>query len=197
MGIMSMVVMGYWSIHDFVKRGAKDVPTFCGWNTLEKLIKSADQPIVAGLMATLFQTGCRVSECLSLRTEMFQVNGERVRIYGVPVLKKGKKADPRDRIRSITMPISEPLVPYMLKWVREREGRKLFPYGRKWAYARIKKVNPDWWPHRFRAERASQLVIEYGFRVTQLMRWFNWSEPKVPTQYVRLDVTDLEAVMIR
>lgn len=190
--------IGWWATHDFEKRGAKDVLTFCGWTTLENLVKSANSPMVAGLMATLFQTGCRISECLSLRPEMFIVEEKRVRLYGVPVLKKSVSAEARDRIRTITMPRSEPLVPYMLAWLNERKGqKKLFPYGRRWAYNSIKKVNPKWWPHRFRAERASQLVIEYGFRVPQLMQWFNWSEPKVPTQYVRLDVSDLEAVMIR
>ncbi len=190
---------GYWSIRDYVRRGSADVPTFCGWNTLENLIKSAaDHEMVAGLMATLFLTGCRISECLDLRAEMFRVGGNWVRVYGAPVLKKGKSAEPQDKIRNIPIPFSEPLVPYMLEYIDSRSGEKeLCPYGRRWAYKWIKKVNADWWPHRFRAERASQLVIEYGFNVPQLMRWFNWSDPKVPTRYVRLDISDLEATMIR
>lgn len=190
--------LGYWSIRDYVRRGSADVPTFCGWKTLENLVKSAEREMVSGLMATLFLTGCRVSECLDLRAEMFRVDEGWVRVYGAPVLKKGKSAEPQDRIRNIPIPISEPLVPYMLEYIDSRANHNdLFPYGRRWAYKWIKKVDPNWWPHRFRAERASQLVIEYGFNVPKLMKWFSWSDPKVPTRYVRLDISDLEATMRR
>ena len=120
--------------------------------------------------------------------DQFDVGGDWVIVYGVQVLKKGK-VDHRERIRIIPIPMDEPLVRYMIDWVESCESEILFPRSRSWAYKQIRKVDPNWWPHRFRSERACQLVVEYGYRVSDLMKWFNWSD-KVPTTYVQLDVDD-------
>ena len=178
------------------KRGTDNITRFCGWNTLEGLVKSSRREIVGSLIATLFETGCRVSEALLLNPKQFEVEEEWVMVYGAPVLKKGK-VDPRSKLRNIPIPIDEPLVPYMIDWVDKCKTKKLFPRSRIWAYRQIRKVDPEWWPHRFRAERATQLVVEYGFNVPKLMRWFNWSDTKTPTNYVKLSVEDLKVSMKR
>lgn len=153
--------------------------------------------MVKGLIATLFETGGRISEVLELTKDHFQVNGEFVRLYGIPVLKKGKNARPIDRMRNIPIRLDDPLTAPMLEWLEKADGDKLFPRSRIWAWQEIQKVSDSWWPHRFRIERATQLVIECGYNVPLLMRFFNWSDTKTPTNYVRLDITDLETAMTR
>jgi integrase len=139
----------------------------------------------------MFETGCRVSEALALRGDMFHVAEDRVNVYGIPVLKKGRPAT-----RNIPIRRDEVLIPYVLNRVNDYPGY-LFQspqgetYSRQWAWYRITGTDPGWWPHRLRSERATQLVVEYGFNVPKLMRFFNWSKPEEAVAYVRLDVEDL------
>ena len=73
-------------------------------------------------------------------------------------MKKGK-VDPREKIRTIPIPMDEPLVRYMIDWIESCESEILFPRSSSWAYKQIRKVDPNWWPHRFRSDRACQLVV--------------------------------------
>jgi hypothetical protein len=121
-------------------------------------------------------------------------------IYGLPVLKKGtyKRSVPAwTKVRDIPIPRHERLVPYMMDWV-EKSDDYLFASGhggvhcRSWAWKKIVGIDDSWWPHRIRSERATQLVTEYGYNVAQLMKFFNWSEPKEAMGYVSLDLVDLK-----
>jgi len=175
---------------NIVKRSRTAVTRFCGWDTLLQLVEKCCRE-TAALIAVIFETGCRVSETLLLRGDMFHVEGDRVNVYGIPVLKKRGMAT-----RNVPIRRDEVLVPIMLEWVEDHPGL-LFsdgrgrPRSRQWVWHRIVRADDAWWPHRLRSERATQLVVEYGFNVPMLMRFFNWSRPDEATDYVRLDVEDL------
>jgi len=95
-----------------------------------------------------------------------------------------------DYIRNFPINKDEALVePWLdeLQYVRE----DLFSRSRQWAWEKIVEVDPNWWPHRFRSERASQLVKDYKWNVPQLLQWFGWSSVKEASSYVRLNIDDL------
>jgi len=51
----------------------------------------------------------------------------------------------------------------------------------------------DWFPHRFRGERASQLASETGINtVILLMKWFGWTSEKMPAHYARMSTKEIE-----
>ena len=79
---------------------------------------------------------------------------------------------------------------------KEYEGL-LFPYKYGWFYKWLIKTDSDWFPHRFRAERASHLASRYGFGVSRLMKWFGWKSMEVALEYVALDTSDLVRQMAR
>ena len=179
------------------KRGRFAVPKFCGWGALEEFYYKCPSNELAGLFAVLFETGCRVSEALELRKEMFVYDDEKwLTVYRAPVLKKKENAPIGDRYRNIPILRSEPLVSPMMRYVSSCEDR-LFNKTRQWAWYNIVKVDERWWCHRIRSERATQLHVEYGYEVPELMKFFNWSEPKEALEYVKLDPQDLKDKVIK
>jgi hypothetical protein len=108
---------------------------------------------------------------------------------------EGYVTERKIEIRNIVFPKREPLVPVMLTWVervrREKgENAKLFNISYNKAYRIIKKagekIGEDFPPHRLRAERATQLVLEYGFNDFELTEWFLWKSPAVAHDYTTL-----------
>ena len=179
------------------KRGRFAVPQFCGWNSLQEYHSRCPTEEVAGLFAVLFETGCRVSEALKLRGDMFVEDDDTwLTVYRAPVLKKKEYAPLADRFRNIPILRSEPLVEPMMNYVEGRPG-SLFQRGRVWAWMQIVGVDDRWWPHRIRSERATQLHTEYGYEVPELMKFFNWSEPKEALEYVRLGTSDLKEKVLK
>lgn len=98
-------------------------------------------------------------------------------------------------IRNIVFPRKEPLVPIMLGWVeriRREKGKdgKLFDFTYNRAYNIIKKageaIGEDFPPHRLRAERATQLAVEYDFDDSELTEWFEWKNAKEAHNYTVL-----------
>lgn len=70
-----------------------DVEGFCGWSFLLDLVNEADTLLMKGLIATLFETGGRISEVLSLRKWNFEteLNPEVVVVKQMPLLKRFEK----------------------------------------------------------------------------------------------------------
>jgi len=85
--------------------------------------------------------------------------------------------------------------------IRRNEEGLLFPFKYDWLYKHItrlfggtkeeRKKNEGWWPHRYRAERATQLVVEYDFDTYRLLRFFGWSSAEITLRYVRLSTRDV------
>lgn len=186
--------VGYWASHDYKRRSTMSIRYFCGWEKLLNLLNKCETLIIRGLIATLFETGGRASEVLSLTKEQFVDKENYILITGMLVLKQTKE---ENKFRQVPMLKSDKLVQSMVDWVDEVEEGRLFPYKYDWLYKKVREVDPDWWPHRFRAERASQLAIEKNLSVPELMKWFGWSSEEMPTHYVRMSVVDLVEKMSR
>ena len=181
---------------DIAKRGRFAVPRFCGWPALMEFHDKCGTEI-AGLFSILFETGCRVSEALQLHKDMFVYDDDEwLTVYRAPVLKKKEAAPIGDRYRNIPILRSELLVEPMMKYVARCDDR-LFYRTRQWAWQNIVKADESWWCHRIRSERATQLHNEYRYEVPELMKFFNWSEPKEALEYVKLDPSDLKAKVIK
>jgi hypothetical protein len=186
------------------KRGHDIVPNFCGWLSVSDYMKKCTKPEIAYFAAIAMETGGRISELLSYRPTMFKYskteNGlEVIKCEGLPVLKKGAKASATKKIRNIMIPVTEPLVTDMMEGVSNAYKKsRLFPWkDRTYVWRLITKTDPYWWPHRFRTERASQLVVEYGFDVALLMKFFNWSRAEEAVGYVRLSAEDIVDKMVK
>ena len=173
--------------------------------------------VLSGLVSSLFETGGRATKVLGLKEKQFTLpeNYSRdskpsIHISNMIVLKK-----PKPTFRQVAFPaiesLASPLIIYV-KFVRDRspllpdrvrrnENGLLFPYKYDWLYKHItrlfggtkeeRKQNQGWWPHRYRAERASQLVVEYDFDTYRLLRFFGWSSAEITLRYVRLSTRDV------
>lgn len=83
----------------------EDIEGFCGWPFLLELIKAAPNPFLQGLMATLFETGGRISEVLALRREnillslpeMVTTVPDVIIVNQMPLLKHFKKTGKRTK----------------------------------------------------------------------------------------------------
>jgi hypothetical protein len=181
------------------KRGHDLVASFCGWPEILRFTGDASHEI-AGLGSCLFATGARISEAKLFRKELFnlqKINGEDFLLgEGLPTLKKGSKATPIMRRRTIPMLASEPTTVTFIKFL-DRSDSVLFPHSRNWYWTLMNRYRSDWWPHRFRTERASQLVTEYGYEIAHLVKFFNWSGPTEALGYVRLSPENLAEAMRR
>jgi len=196
---------GWWVKHKYTRRRVDvDVPFFCGWRVLENFVYESEYLIVRALRATLFETGGRATEVLSLRKDQFNFDDPNfIEIRGMLVVKCKKGADVR--WRTVAIERKDPLVRPMLEWLEcVKEDEFLFSYKYGWLYknASTKRTGATpilsgWFPHKFRAERASQLAVEKRLDVPQLMKWFGWVRPDTPMHYVRMSVEDLKAAMLR
>jgi len=213
---------------------------FDGWDTMLRLVEECrntdyrPSPVWGGdedpaayrermirrdqaLIATLFETGGRVSEVLQLRRENFEWDDEIIVVTGMRVLKRfrkvGEYVDASGRKRWVTEPVyvtrgrfpilrREPLVPYMLGWIVECDGY-LFPspkrdrphLSRRRALQIVtevgRRVGVKVWPHYFRSQRASQLAQEYGYTIHKLLRFFDWKNIATAVRYSKLSFRDL------
>ena len=160
--------MGYWSTHKYERMSVKAHVTegFPGWQPLKELISLADSGRNRAFLICLFATGSRVSECLSLRSENFEVRPEEgiAIIRGAMLEKRYRKISQLEGGKWVTEKLSvkrkpfplvlkEPLTAYLLEWVNSKDGL-LFPstYTPRqltwhWAYHLIREldlaVQPD------------------------------------------------------
>lgn len=182
-----------------VRRGRSNIPRFCGWAEIMSFINNAPSNHLGNLGAYLFATGSRISEAKTIRPSNFSyetIDGAEYLIGALNVLKKRKNASPTERIRIVPLPLTEPTTNVLIKqFERVDKDEILFPYSRNWYWILVNKYRPEWWLHRFRSERASQLVSEYGYDTIPLVKFFNWSNPSEAMTYARLDSRDLALLM--
>jgi len=182
------------------KKSVEIVESFCGWDYLLKLVEKCRREVDKALISALFETGGRVSEVLQLRKDNFVVQEPFLIVKAMPVLKRYKKiGEYRDRTGRIrwrterktayrTFPIhmGEPLCKPLLEYLGGVPEGKLFNIGRTQAYRIVRKLDENLFPHWFRAQRASQLALEYGFDVHDLIDFFNWKSLQTATHYSRM-----------
>ena len=97
--------------------------------------------------------------------------------------------------RTFSWPRTEPLTADLLDFLYTKQPEELYERSASWIYKRIVNLDPNWWPHRFRAERASQLASVYGFTDLMLMKWFGWSTDDEAKRYAKLSNENLEVWM--
>jgi len=181
----------------------RDVEEFAGWQTLQKMISKA-RARDAAFAATAFNTGGRVTEVRMLRKKNFVLSNPKVvLVRDMRVLKRFHRGKDKkvvvDTVFRKTFPIrrDEALVETMCKWVENREDwlfpsdRGFEPYlGRTMCYKIARRLGDSvgfWcYPHWFRAQRASQLKLEYDFDVMELMEWFAWKDAKTAVRYAKM-----------
>ncbi|MEM4534970.1 MAG: hypothetical protein QW764_02880 [Desulfurococcaceae archaeon] len=93
----------------------------------------------------------------------------------------------------------EPLVPYLLEWLEicKKLGRsKLFDgnyYYWYWFFRQFDCMREKYgtrvtwrhiYPHWFRAQRASQLAVDYGLDLHEIADWGSWKSLEVVREYV-------------
>jgi len=121
------------------------------------------------------------------------------------------KTEPKIEVRgTLLLPKFEPLVKYLESWLEKTEDY-LFPTyydtddNRKWisttrAYQIVttvgKRLGLELWDHWFRAQRASQLATEYGFREAELDDFFGWKKGGITSRrYAKLATSRQEELM--
>ena len=102
--------------------------------------------------------------------------------------------------RTFPFPKTEPLVPTLRDLIRGMDGR-LFDFKYDTAYNELIAIGKQldtWIPtHWFRAQRASQLVWDYGFGEHELIEWFIWRDYMTAFNYARKGYKGLAAKMVR
>ncbi len=102
--------------------------------------------------------------------------------------------------RTFPFPKKEPLVP-ILQELLEGVDRQLFDINYAKSYKEIIEIGKKlrtWIPtHWFRAQRASQLAIEYGYEEHDLTEWFLWRDYETAFRYARKGYKGLATKMVR
>jgi len=200
------------------KRNVGTIETFCGWDYLLDMVRRCDNMRDRALISTLFETGGRVSEVLMLERRHFKISDDFLVVIAMPVVKRYKKVDKYyDEkakkwrwitekalgYRSFPIRLDEKLVPYVLEWLDYIGDGLLFPssvspqkpLSRIHAWRIVTRINPDVFPHWFRAQRASQLALEYGFDVHDLIEFFSWKDLRTAIHYSHMGWKGLAAKM--
>ncbi len=185
---------------EFWKRGIGDVVKFWvtmdgpgGINELYEKCGNSKNILDSRLyFVTLFETGCRNAEAVSLKPGQFRFSDNGIKILSAKVL-KNKKVTERDIVIS---KVDNDLADDFERMVRDCRTEYLFPgktpagtirpgahITTRTVYNRINEIDGILFPHCLRAHRAYHLVNERGFDVRDLMKWFGWTNPATPIHY--------------
>ena len=179
---------GYWSAHQYKRHSVQEIEEFMGWSKLKEICEAALTVRDRALPAALFETGTRISECLQLKPEHFDLSDPQwVKCVDVPLVKQKKIGRP---FRTFSFLRAEPLWIYVENHLSTtKQGSQLFPFKRKRAYQIITElgvsVKLELWDHWFRSQRASQMGAEYGLTESQLMEWFKVRDPTWARRYCK------------
>lgn len=199
---------GHWATHEYHRASVeRDVIEFCGWDFLRKIIQECNNTNYyrrAGLLrkrdkalvATLFETGGRISEVLALEKKNFRIFPERMLVTGMIV---AKNKEPTTR-GTFSIKRFEPLSPIVVDWV-EQSNSPLFNINSSRAWQIVNdlgnRVGIHLYDHWFRAQRASQLASEYDFTLHDLLTWFSWKDIRTALRYAKLGWRKLDGKMER
>jgi integrase len=172
----------------------KDVRGFCGWSFLLTFVKKTPLPY-RGFIATLFETGGRISEVLRLRKRHFHfdLHPDIIVVDGMPVIKKYKKIgeikDPSRKsgkrwttekledTRTFPIKKADPLTTYLVSHL-ERSKDYLFSMNRLEAFRLIRSVGESLGdqPVPFSSITTSQIYCHWfrAQRASQLKSEYNF-----------------------
>lgn len=141
-------------------------------------------------------------------------------VKGMPLLKRYKKigelvdekgdkhyeTEPLTLTRDFCFRSDEPMVKPFAVWVIHALNNNydwLFPspvksgepLSRNWAYWLVTraghKLGMELYPHWFRAQRASQLAVDYDLKEASLLEWFQWEKWETAKKYTKLGVAGM------
>jgi integrase/recombinase XerD len=169
---------------------------------VKKLIQAADNPRDKSFIFTLYESGCRIGELLTLKIKNVDFDE-----YGAVLLVDGKTGQRRLRVISATNLITEWLNKHPLKndpeallWVsRDCDRRKL-------TYVRIRnmlnylkkkaKITKKTNPHNFRHSRATYLANH--LTEAQMKEFFGWTQSsEMASVYVHLSGRDVDTALLK
>lgn len=195
--------VGYWKLHKYKRHSVeRDVEEFVGWPVLEKMVDNA-RARDSSFAAISFETGGRVTEVRMLHKNNFILTNPKViLVTKMRALKRFHREHGKvvlDIAYRKMFPVrrDDPLAKPMLEWI-EKHDAWLFPtnrgnepyLSRSMAYVIARRLGDSigqWiYPHWFRAQRASQLHLEYGFDTIDLMEFFAMKDAKTATRYAKM-----------
>lgn len=210
-----MTRKGWWTDHKYIRRcvskEGRDFFGYCGREKLEETASNLDDR-TQKLFATLFCTGGRRGEVLDLKRRNFTITDNAVLVNNMIVFKQykwvkengeNKKKVLQRGYRHFPINRRDPLVDYLIEKLEEKKpAENLFDFGESTLYRLIcciekgeKEKHGPWFPHKLRAERASQLVVRYKFNKYLLKKWFMWTTDDTPDFYVKVGMADLMSAM--
>lgn len=134
-----LVTPGYWKNHEYHRLNVKEyIEEFCGWSALKDLINSIYDQDKKAFFATLFETGGRALEVLTLRSENFTLipKENALKVSRMRLLKRYRKIESYKEIvdgieknrwktellnkkrQSFTIPLKEPFAQIVLERVQ-------------------------------------------------------------------------------
>lgn len=157
------------------------------------------------LVSVLFLTGQRISEILKLTRKDVIVDPSRPNRIIISFLIQKRK---RKRIKdNVYVPVTNPLIPRhripldmslpfmgdFVKWVNNfsEPDVRIFKITRQHAWAIIKALNPNTFPHFFRHTKISMLA-EKGASGPELMTWAGWSDLRPAGRYLSRSEKQIE-----
>jgi len=192
-------------------KNSKGLGGFVGWNKIETIISSLNQEILNPFIG-LLSTGCRAGELCKIRDDQINLDfsKDQVQLSNVYVSKWRKDVGSRTfyiNKSELTYPIFEDIVS------RTPKDSPVFPFSYNQIYYRVAQIEAPhfnkesgarrtdwthykgaWWPHRIRAEKACQLIVDYRLSSFALKKWFGWRTDNMPTFYgdmLPLDIADM------
>lgn len=197
---------GWWADHTFHKRTiSEDFSGWMGWYPPKDRPKQmAFVPLIhslegdqKNLLLSLFFCGSRANEILLAEGRHFKVKDKVVDVSRLPAFTKKEGmhwqvGDLIEKGRWFYVNRSEPLVDEWIEFfedVGETERLFDFKYGKLYKLItsiKWREKNANLFPHRIRAERASQLTAQYRASKFELKGFFAWTRDKTPDFYVKL-----------
>ena len=202
---------GWWQSHRYERRSVspkegvrKYFFGFVGWQTLTEIVQQLDERTREVFLVGFF-TGSRANEILLTPPECFKIRDTTIDCVGVPCFKKIKGNNFKDgsvKERNFAINRAEPLTDMLVDILEKKRGEeKLFSFGYDTFYRLIRNIQKPknarhgpFWPHRLRAERASQLVEDYDASTYLLKQYFGWVRDATPGLYVSLGMKNWKKI---
>lgn len=180
-----------------------------------RMLESRNETRDKALISFLYLTGARIEEVVKYIIERYRSEDRKRKKVGEPIKKKqveileneGKvyvnrvrclKRDSKVR-RRIVFLITEReewFFNLFKKWYDKKEfDDPLFNITRQRANQICKKARVH--PHHLRHMRMTELVTDYSFTESELMKFAGWATNSTAKEYTHLNVEDIEAKMKR
>ncbi len=193
----------FYKRHCFSHEGEQaDFTGFMGWKHFKGIIEENESP-TKELVLTMFKCGGRANEILLAEGKHVKVKDKTVDVTSLPAFKKRHGQHWEDGqllFRNFPVLLSEPLSDVWAEWLESKGNtERLFDFKydnlyRLIVHATYKGKNANLFPHKGRAERASQLVEDYNANTFQLKEFFGWTRDETPNHYVKLGMKALKAM---